>query len=132
MSINFTIALDNSTSASLRKINNTKPQLDAAMETGLDEVAADLLTAIPANMNWKNGTGQLAGSFTITSTPHVREVGSSLPYARRREFSFKGPDSLGRNFPNDPAAYYACAAVGQISETMFDRFDQHIDAALAP
>ena len=59
---------------------------------------------IQGYMDFKNPTGTLEESVEVQmQSEYLAWIGSSLPYAHRREFSFKGPDSLGRMFPNDPA-----------------------------
>lgn len=57
-----------------------------------------------ANMHFMHPTERLHDSIEADlRSEYLAWIGSSLPYAHRREFSFKGPDSLGRMFPNDPA-----------------------------
>lgn len=61
---------------------------------------------------FKNPTGALAGSFTMAETSRSIEVGSDLPYSRRREFGFTDrTDSLGRTYHNDPGQIYLMDAI---------------------
>lgn len=84
----------------------------AAFETTLEkhlatatETSAGLIgTTGQSYMHFMNPNGQLADSIEVRmQDAHNAFIGSPLPYAHRREFSFEGPDSLGRMFPNDPA-----------------------------
>jgi len=77
------------------------PQFDDALK---QRIATAVIERIPTNMHWQNPTGALAGSFSYDGHS---EIGSSLPYARRREFGFSGrTDSLGRTYTNDPGGFY--------------------------
>ncbi len=132
MSLDISILLDQSSIAALGRIKGASARLDAELEKALDGTAADLEAAIPANMNWQNPSGALAGSFSTTSTTLQREIGSELPYSRRRDRGFVGADSLGRVY-NDVGAFYAQSAIEQVAGgNMLDRFDQGLDNALAP
>ena len=72
--------------------------------TATEKSAGIIGTAGQANMNFMNPTGALHDSIEVQmQSEYVAWIGSPLPYAHRREFSFEGPDSLGRMFPNDPA-----------------------------
>lgn len=55
-----------------------------------------------------NPTGQLSDSLEAQMlTPHEGQLGTNMPYARRREWGFSGmTDSLGRYYPNDPGIAY--------------------------
>lgn len=102
----FNLFLDSdaqNTIARMAALTNNMPRYRLFAAEAVGKVIVGM---IPSETDWKNGTGTLDSSFTMTPRPYGAEVGSDLPYARRREFSFKGPDSLGRMFPNDPAAYY--------------------------
>lgn len=102
------------------------PPVQAAMSQGGDL----LVTAAVANTwaTFKNPSGVLAGSIQkIVQSPYEIQIGSNIIYAHRREFSFKGPDSLGRMFPNDPAAFYFTDAIQQESQAVL----QLVDAGVA-
>ena len=69
-----------------------------------EKSAALIGTTGQSYMNFKNPTGRLEDSAVVQmQSEYLAWIGSPLPYAHRREFSFHGPDSLGRMFPNDPA-----------------------------
>jgi|SRR5579859_2375353 len=73
--------------------------------------------SVTASSKFRGGTGALASSFsplgiTGSGTGTGMEVGSDLPYARRREFGFSGrTDSRGRYFSNDPGQIYVMEAI---------------------
>jgi hypothetical protein len=89
------------------------------------QVAAHIIEVMPSNMNFMNPSGVLEGSFFYDGN----SVTSDVPYAHRREQSFKGPDSLGRMFPNDPASWYMRDTLqqvttdGSINNTFFSLMD---------
>lgn len=73
-----------------------------ALATG--KAAALIGTTGQGYMDFKNPTGVLEGSVEVQmQSEYLAWIGSPVEYAHRREFSFAGPDSLGRMFPNDPA-----------------------------
>lgn len=84
--------------------------LEASMSEAMQDVVEILSDAATANMHWKNPSGDLEDSIyedsQVIDAWHA-EVGSSLPYAARREWGFSGMvDSLGRYFRDDPGAFY--------------------------
>lgn len=86
------------------------PELAAANH----QVAVDLQNKIETfgSRAFKNPTGHLASSFQERPFRGGTEVGSDVPYARRREFGFsKQTDALGRYYAKDPADYYVRKAV---------------------
>jgi len=74
-------------------------------------VAQHIIDVLPTNMHWMNSGGVLENSFSFNGN----YIESSVPYAHRREFSFKGPDSLNRMFPNDPAGWYMRDTLQQVT-----------------
>ena len=72
--------------------------------TATEKSAALIGTTGQGNMNFMNPTQVLHDSIEVRmQSEYEAWTGSSVVYAHRREFSFAGPDSLGRMFPNDPA-----------------------------
>lgn len=72
--------------------------------TATEKAAGVIGTTGQSYMNFMNPTGALEESIGVQmQSEYLAWIGSPLPYAHRREFSFAGPDSLGRMFPNDPA-----------------------------
>jgi hypothetical protein len=77
------------------------PEITAALTRGAEMV----VTTAQAN-TWDvfdNPTGTLASRiYAYVKSPSEVAVGvRDIPYAHRREYSFYGPDSLGRVYPND-------------------------------
>ena len=133
--------LDGGTMRQIARLKDAPTRINTELEQALDDLAKGLQDNIPAQMQWKNPSGALAGSFTTTSklvlnsrgAAFIREVGSELPYSRRREFGFTGrTDSLGRKYTNDPGAFYMQAAIGLYDTDMLDRIGEGVDKALAP
>ena len=55
---------------------------------------------------FRNPTGNLASSMTMDVIDWQSiEIDVNVPYARRREFGFKGADALGRVYDEEPEAY---------------------------
>lgn len=106
------------------------PEVQAAMRQG-----ADLIVSAAQDNTWAtfmDPTGVLADSITrIVDSPYEIIVGSPVAYAHRREFSFKGPDSLGRYFPNDPSAMYMTNAMNQQQNAVLQLIDDGAARALA-
>lgn len=72
--------------------------------TATEKSAALIGTTGQGNMNFMNPSGVLHDSIEVRmQSEYEAWTGSAVVYAHRREFSFQGPDSLGRMFPNDPA-----------------------------
>jgi hypothetical protein len=94
--------------------------LDQRVQQAASGVAALIVERAQAN-TWErfmNPTGALAESlYQVADSPYEIQVGSDLPYAHRREYGFKGPDSLGRMFPNDPAAHYLEDAMNEVAQS---------------
>src|SRR5258708_14733488 len=101
--MNVTATFDASSFAAMARLAGADIRLRAELEAATGLVAQDVIDDLPAHMNFQNPSGQLEGSFYATGSGLQREIGSGEPYAHRREFSFKGPASLGRSFPHDPA-----------------------------
>jgi len=80
--------------------------------TATEKSAGLVATGIQGYMDFKNPSGQLEESVEVqVQSEYLAWIGSGLPYAHRREWSFEGPDSLGRLFPNDPATHMARKAI---------------------
>lgn len=114
------LSLNLSSDSLARLVHLRGKQVDIA---GSDEVAAanhqvaiDLQNKIEryGSAQFKNPTGRLASSFRETTLAGGVEVGSDLPYARRREFGFSGmTDSLGRYYADDPGYFYVQRAISE-------------------
>ena len=76
------------------------------MQQAMGESGTLLQQAVQNAMNWQNPTGALEGSIEpVQDSPYEIQVGSDLPYARRRDWGFDGADSLGRVY-HDEGAFY--------------------------
>jgi hypothetical protein len=88
-------------------------------------------TGIQGYMDFMNPSGILEESVEVRLQSEYRAwIGSALPYAHRREWSFKGPDSLGRLFPTDPATHMARKALKDGSVLM-GVIENYIEAVYA-
>lgn len=107
--MNFTASFDTHSLSEIANFVSFPVYLAQETQDALSQ-GGDLLVADAVANTWssfKNPTGQLASSIgKVLVSPYELQIGASVPWAHRREFSFKGPDSLGRLFPNDPAAFY--------------------------
>lgn len=80
--------------------------------TATEKSAGLVATGIQGYMDFMNPTGALEESVEVRmQSEYVAWIGSALPYAHRREWSFQGPDSLGRMFWHDPATHMARRAL---------------------
>jgi hypothetical protein len=78
-----------------------------------------------------NPSGQLASTIApLTTSPYEAQVMVGSPYGHRREYSFKGPDSLGRMFPNDPAEPYLEPTLAENEQAMLAILEEAVQAAL--
>ncbi len=93
------------------KFESVRAGMDGVGTAMKAKVAAHIIQLIPSNTHWINGNGVLDNSFSFDGT----RITSDVPYAHRREFSFKGPDSLGRFFPNDPAGFFMRDTLQQVT-----------------
>lgn len=82
-----------------------------------------LETKIKANASGRPGprviTGNYRRSWTSTFAGGVGTVGTNAPQARRLEYGFVGPDSLGRMFNQPPYPHVGPAVT--VIEPMFFR-----------
>jgi hypothetical protein len=104
--------------------------LTPAIQQALSKGADTIIKASQDNMPW--GPGPLYDSMQkMSASPWEIDIGSDLPYAHRREFSFKGPDRLGRMFPNDPAAFFLTDALAAHQDDILELLQQGIEATLS-
>lgn len=103
------------------------------VQVAMQEGGQLLVQAAQDNMDWMQPTGALEDSMQIMSqSPYELEVGSPLPYSRRREFGFSGMvDSLGRYYPHDPGAYYLEAAAYQEGQNVLVLIEEAAQRAWA-
>lgn len=107
--------------------------LSSEVQSAMSEGGTLLANAAIANTwsTFKNPSGELASTIApLKQTPYEIMVGADTPYAHRREYGFKGPDSLGRMFPNDPAAHYMTNALNDNQQAVLQLIDDAVDRAL--
>lgn len=108
---------------------NGARELADALDTGADRVdqlmtvvveksAADLVALTQRNASGRPGpnapTGDYRGSWRVEplrdgADEATRSVSTDRPQARRLEYGFVGPDSLGRVFHQDPLPHHGPA-----------------------
>lgn len=110
----LSLAWDDNTQAAIKNISGFKARLGQNMRIQMTQNKTFLVFAATDNMAWQNPSGALHDSFFSDSRVvgnYTAIVGSTLPYAARREFGFDGADSLGRVY-HDPGAFYLTRAFG--------------------
>lgn len=87
----------------------------------------DLLVQAAQAKTWTafmNPNGDLASTIhPVQDSPNEIRIMVDSPYGHRREFSFKGPDSLGRMFPNDPEEPYLRPALADNEQAVLQLLD---------
>jgi hypothetical protein len=101
------------------------------MAIATEKSAGLVATGIQGYMDFMNPSGVLEESVEVRLQSEYRAwIGSALPYAHRREWSFKGPDSLGRMFWHDPATHMARKALKD-SSVLMGVIENYIEAVYA-
>ena len=102
------------------------------VQGALQQGGQTLVSAIRSNMHWQKPSGKLEASIgVLTDSPYELQIGSPLPYARRREFGFTDMvDSLGRYFAHDPGAFYMLAAHNQEGRNVLISVEDAVQRAL--
>lgn len=137
MAINWTVGWDTGSLEELVRLAGYSALLDPEITSALVQAGDLVVTTAQAN-TWNvfdNPTGTLASNiyFHVVSPKEV-EVGVAnppIPYGHRREFSFYGPDSLGRVYPNDIPRPYLIPAVDEDSPLIMTMIEIACDNALA-
>lgn len=93
------------------KFQSVRDGMDGVGQEMKKRVAQRIIERLPSNMHFMNPNGVLEDSFFYDG----QYVTSNVPYAHRREMSFKGPDSLNRMFPNDPAGFFLRDTLQQVT-----------------
>lgn len=134
MAINWTVGWDTGSLEELVRLAGFSALLDPEITAALIQ-AGDLVVTTARTNTWNvfdNPSGTLASAiyFHVVSPSEV-EAGVGVPYGHRREFSFYGPDSLGRVYPNDIPRPYLIPAVDEDSPLIADMIALACDNALA-
>ncbi len=107
--IEFNVAITNGAQIAAQLLGYG-PRLEAEMGDAMQEIVDELSMYMVGIMHWQHTSGALELSVLEDSQvldPWHAEIGSSRPYAARRNWGFSGmTDSLGRTYPDDPGAYY--------------------------
>ena len=107
--LNFSVNIPEGTQVAAKLIG-AGPHLNDEMYLAMNDIEEELITDAQGFMFWKDPTGTLEESIATDSyVPDAWHavVGSSEPYAHRREYGFSGmTDSLGRYYHNDPGKPY--------------------------
>lgn len=128
----FSLSFDPAALSEIAQFAGFSVYLSDEVQSALTSAGSILVASVQGNMHWMNPTGALEASIhVVNDSPYEIEVGSDLPYARRREFGFTGMvDSLGRYFPYDPPAYYFAAAASQEHDNVLRLIDEAVEKAL--
>lgn len=110
--------------------------LETEMYLAMDDIVQMMIPVVQGNMHWMHPTGDLESSIDedsrVIDAWHA-EIGSSLPYAARREWGFSGmTDSLGRYYADDPGAYYLSMALTDHQSDIQERINYAVMSALNP
>lgn len=115
----FTAMFDTASLEELVRMAGFQAMLDPEVQRALVAIGKMLVSSAQANTYrvFDNPTGRLASSIYF-QVPNQFEVQVVVPvvYGHRREYSFYGPDSLGRVYPNDIPRPYLVPAVEENQE----------------
>lgn len=129
----FSASFDPASLAEIAQFAGIGVLLDGNVQSALSSGAGQVRDQAVANTQtaFRNPSGQLASTIAVDdSSPFEKRVVVGSPYGHRREKSFKGPDSLGRMFPNDPAEPYLEPALVQMEQAVMADVEQAVLAAL--
>ena len=103
------------------------PLLAEQMSLAMNDIETTLAIDTVQRMHWKEPTGALEESVLddSSSTTWSAEIGSSLPYTRRRDLGFSGADSLGRVY-DDLGAYF----LDDTLDAQMEYVEEHIKEAI--
>ncbi len=126
--IDFTIGFDSRSLAEIAQFYSFSVFLGEEMATAMSS-AGDLVTASAIANTWTvfaHPTGKLASSIApVLDSPFEVQIGTGVPYARRREFGFSGmTDSLGRYYPYDPAKPYMAPALASNEQAVMTLIEE--------
>ncbi|GCE14199.1 HK97 gp10 family phage protein [Tengunoibacter tsumagoiensis] len=128
----FSMSFDPRSLAQIAQFAGFGVYMSEEVQAALSESGDILVGAVRGNMHWQNPSGRLEASIRkVNDSPYELEIGSDLPYARRREFGFSGMvDRLGRYYHFDPGAYYFAAAANQEHDHVFGLVEDAVERAL--
>lgn len=108
----FSLSFDPQSLKQITQFAGFRALLSDEVQAAMNEAGSLLIASIQGHMHWKNPTGALFDSIQrVNDSPYEIEIGSALPYIKRREFGFSQMvDSLGRFYPYDPGAFFMLGA----------------------
>lgn len=132
MSEPFSMSFDPQSLAEIQQFYGFSVLLSDEVQQALNEGGTYLVASIQGSMHWKNGNGDLEASiYAIHDSPYELQVGSNLPYARRRNWGFSGrTDSLGRYYRDDPGAFYMETGMAQEKQHILSLVDAAVERAM--
>jgi hypothetical protein len=130
----FAMSFDPASMSEIAQFAGFQAYLSEEVQGAMTE-AGQLLAEAAAARTWvvfANPSGRLAGSIMpVLDSPYEVQIGSDLPYARRREYGFSGKtDSLGRHYANDPGKPYFGPALEDNRQAVLQLLDKAVLAAL--
>lgn len=129
----WSMSLDPQSLAEIARFSGWEAYLSPAVQAALLKGAETVRNAAVAN-TWsafRNPQGTLAGSIEVVPDSRYEiQVSVGVPYGHRREFSFHGPDALGRVFPNDPAEPYLIPAMNANQQAVLTDVEIAVETAL--
>ena len=128
----FSLSVDPKALAEIAQFAGFGTLLSEEVQQAMDEAGSLLVASAQGNMHWQHPSGALEESIHVMNeSPYEIEVGSDLPYARRREKGFSGmTDSLGRTFHNDPGQPYLAPALAENQSAILASIDEAVERAL--
>jgi phage gpG-like protein len=118
--------------AALRQAEGFELGKHPQIQQARDDVGGKIISGIKtyAVSKFQNPSGKLAGSFDQLVTSDTNEIGTDLPYGRRREFGFSGrTDARGRFYQDDPGQIYMMDAITDVYPYMQTRFSRAVKLA---
>lgn len=129
----FTAMLDAASLQEIVRLQGFSAFLNPEIQNALTQAGTLLVTAAQDN-TWQvfdNPTGYLASQiyFYVPNAEEVQVIAGAV-YSHRREYSFKGPDSLGRMFPNDIPRPFLVPALEQNQDAVLALMAAAVNSAL--
>lgn len=104
----FSVSFDPRSISEIAQLYGFGVLLSHEVQAAFREGGSLLVKSVQGAMHWENPSGDLERSIRpVHDSPYELQVGSDLPYARRRELGFSGrTDRLGRYYAKDDGAFY--------------------------
>lgn len=129
----FSMSFSPQSISEIARFYGFKTLLEPEVQLALTQIST-LLATKAQEKTWAvfmNPSGALADTIApLTTSPYEAQVTVGSPYGHRREYSFKGPDSLGHMFPNDPAEPYLQPTLDENEQALLVILEEAVQAAL--